>query len=255
MDGFTGFKTATAEVLPDAVAVMDPFHVVRLAGDALDQCRRRVQQDLHGHRGRKDDPLYTSRRTLHTGADLLKRQAARPADRPVRGRRAHRGRGDLGHLPAHDWRLPRTRPQARARSDDDADRVRQPRGPGSADRAATARADIDDPRRRRPGILRPPLAPPTAPPKRSTDASNTSAAPPSGSATSPTTSPDHSWRAADSDPDYTVNCEEPQILRRGCGRRVDRSARESPGDRGVFPPREGAGRAFRTEKRDADDLA
>ena len=50
---------------------MDPFHVVRLAGDALDQCRRRVQQDLHGHRGRKDDPLYSARRTLHTGADLL----------------------------------------------------------------------------------------------------------------------------------------------------------------------------------------
>jgi transposase len=40
MDGFTGFKTATSEELPDAVAVMDPFHVVRLAGDALDQCRR-----------------------------------------------------------------------------------------------------------------------------------------------------------------------------------------------------------------------
>jgi len=37
----------------------------------LDQCRRRVQQDLHGHRGRKGDPLFTSRRTLHTGADLL----------------------------------------------------------------------------------------------------------------------------------------------------------------------------------------
>ena len=34
MDGFTGFKTATTEELPDAVAVMDPFHVVRLAGDA-----------------------------------------------------------------------------------------------------------------------------------------------------------------------------------------------------------------------------
>ena len=44
MDGFTGFKTATTEELPDAVAVMDPFHVVRLAGDALDRCRRRVQQ-------------------------------------------------------------------------------------------------------------------------------------------------------------------------------------------------------------------
>jgi len=71
MDGFTGFKTAAAEELPQAVAVMDPFHVVRLAGDALDQCRRRVQQDLHGHRGRTGDPLYAARRTLHTGADLL----------------------------------------------------------------------------------------------------------------------------------------------------------------------------------------
>ena len=71
MDGFTGFKTATTEELPDAVAVMDPFHVVRLAGDALDKCRRRVQQAIHGHRGRKDDPLYSTRRTLHTGADLL----------------------------------------------------------------------------------------------------------------------------------------------------------------------------------------
>ena len=71
MDGFTGYKTATTEELPDAVAVMDPFHVVRLAGEALDRCRRRVQQDIHGHRGRKGDPLYAARRTLHTGADLL----------------------------------------------------------------------------------------------------------------------------------------------------------------------------------------
>ena len=71
MDGFTGFKTATTEELPDAVAVMDPFHVVRLAGDALDKCRRRIQQDLHGHRGRAGDPLYSARRTLHTGTSLL----------------------------------------------------------------------------------------------------------------------------------------------------------------------------------------
>jgi transposase len=71
MDGFTGFKTATSEELPEAVAVMDPFHVVRLCGQALDQCRRRVQQIIHGHRGRSGDPLYRARRTLHTGADLL----------------------------------------------------------------------------------------------------------------------------------------------------------------------------------------
>ena len=78
MDGFTGFKPATTEELPEATAVMDPFHVVRLAGDALDQCRRRIQQELHGHRGRAQDPLYRARRTLHTGADLLTpRQQAR----------------------------------------------------------------------------------------------------------------------------------------------------------------------------------
>lgn len=71
MDGFTGFKTATSEELPEAVAVMDPFHVVRLAGDAMGRCRRRVQQNIHGHRGRKGDPLYGARRTLLTGAGLL----------------------------------------------------------------------------------------------------------------------------------------------------------------------------------------
>jgi transposase len=71
MDGFTGFKTATTEELPDAVAVMDPFHVVRLAGEALDRCRQRVQQQTLGHRGHKNDPLYKARRTLHTGTGLL----------------------------------------------------------------------------------------------------------------------------------------------------------------------------------------
>ncbi|GAA2529862.1 hypothetical protein GCM10010407_19940 [Rarobacter incanus] len=44
MDGFAGFKTAAAEELPTAVTVMNPFHVVRLAPEGLDECRRRVQQ-------------------------------------------------------------------------------------------------------------------------------------------------------------------------------------------------------------------
>lgn len=50
---------------------MYPFHVIRLAGDALDECRCRVQQTTCGHRGRAGDPLYKARRTLHTGAALL----------------------------------------------------------------------------------------------------------------------------------------------------------------------------------------
>jgi transposase len=72
MDGFTGFKTAAVEELDDRVTVvMDPFHVVRLAGHGLELCRRRVQQQTRGHRGRTGDPLYSARRTLSTGADLL----------------------------------------------------------------------------------------------------------------------------------------------------------------------------------------
>jgi transposase len=42
MDGFAGYKTAASEEPPEAVPVMDPFHVVRLAGDALDRCQRIV---------------------------------------------------------------------------------------------------------------------------------------------------------------------------------------------------------------------
>lgn len=60
-----------AEELPAAVAVMDPCHVVQLAGDPLDRCRRRVQQDLHDRRGCVRDPLCRARSTLDTGANLL----------------------------------------------------------------------------------------------------------------------------------------------------------------------------------------
>ena len=72
MDGFTGFKTAAVEELKEElVVVMDPFHTVRLAGQSLEECRRRVQLATVGHRGRTGDALYSARRTLSTGADLL----------------------------------------------------------------------------------------------------------------------------------------------------------------------------------------
>jgi transposase len=112
MDGFTGFKTATAEELPDAVAVMDPFHVVRLAGEALDQCRCRIQQIIHGHRGRKNDPLYRARRPLQTGADLLtdkqKDRLADLFDAESHGDTHVEVEATWGDLPADDHRLPRT---------------------------------------------------------------------------------------------------------------------------------------------------
>ena len=71
MDGFTGSKRATAEELPDVRAVMDPFHVVHLARDALDERRRHIQQELRHRRGRATDSLYKARSMLHTRFCLL----------------------------------------------------------------------------------------------------------------------------------------------------------------------------------------
>ena len=58
-------------MLPDVVQVADPFHVVKLANSALDECRRRVQNDTLGHRGRKHDPLYRARRRLTMARERL----------------------------------------------------------------------------------------------------------------------------------------------------------------------------------------
>ncbi|MBP2366804.1 transposase [Pseudonocardia parietis] len=71
MDGFGGYKNAATDAVPDAVTVMDPFHLVALAGHKLDLCRQRVQQDTLGHRGRTGDPLYRARRILRTRLGLL----------------------------------------------------------------------------------------------------------------------------------------------------------------------------------------
>ncbi|NIR38279.1 MAG: transposase, partial [Actinobacteria bacterium] len=51
--------------------VADPFHVVKLANTRLDECRRRVQNETLGHRGRKDDPLYRARRLLTKAHERL----------------------------------------------------------------------------------------------------------------------------------------------------------------------------------------
>lgn len=58
LEPFQGYKNAIDDQLKDATSVLDAFHIVKLAGDALDEVRRRVQQETLGHRGRKGDPLY-----------------------------------------------------------------------------------------------------------------------------------------------------------------------------------------------------
>jgi transposase len=69
LDPFVGYATALRTTLPHATRVLDAFHVVKLGFDAMDQVRRRVQQETTGHRGRSDDPLYRIRRVLRRGFD------------------------------------------------------------------------------------------------------------------------------------------------------------------------------------------
>ncbi len=51
-------------MLPDATQIADPFHVVKLANFVLDEVRRRVRNETCGHRGRKTDPHYRSRKLM-----------------------------------------------------------------------------------------------------------------------------------------------------------------------------------------------
>lgn len=71
LDPFRGYERALRRGLGEATVVLDAFHAVRLAQDAVDQVRRRVQQQTLGHRGRKGDPLYRIRRVLLRGAENL----------------------------------------------------------------------------------------------------------------------------------------------------------------------------------------
>ena len=67
--------------LPNAGQVADPFHVIRLGNNSVDETRRRVQNDTLGHRGRKHDPLYRVRRLLISAHERL----SEGADTKLRG--------------------------------------------------------------------------------------------------------------------------------------------------------------------------
>ena len=65
------YRSAFDAALPHAKQVADPFHVVRLGNDALDEVRRRVQNQTLGHRGRKHDPLYRARKLLVSASERI----------------------------------------------------------------------------------------------------------------------------------------------------------------------------------------
>jgi len=62
--------------LPNATLVLDHFHVSKLANAAIDDVRRRVQQETTGHRGRKHDPLFQVRKLLLLADERLDEQGA-----------------------------------------------------------------------------------------------------------------------------------------------------------------------------------
>jgi transposase len=61
----------TPGLLPNATIVVDHFHLVKLANDALTTVRRRVTWDLRDRRGRKIDPEWANRRRLLRARERL----------------------------------------------------------------------------------------------------------------------------------------------------------------------------------------
>ena len=65
LDMSGSYRTAYDRVLPDALQVADPFHVIRLANQRLDEVRRRVPNETLGHRGRKGWPALSDTTPPH----------------------------------------------------------------------------------------------------------------------------------------------------------------------------------------------
>ena len=79
-------RTPSMTSSQDATSVLDAFHIVKLAGDALDEVRRRVQQDTTGHRGRTGDPLYQIRLLLRASHTQAHPTSTRTTPRGLHGR-------------------------------------------------------------------------------------------------------------------------------------------------------------------------
>ena len=70
-EGYRSAICAEGSPLADVTVVVDPFHIVRLANQAVTKCRQRVQNETLQHRGQKGDPLYGIRKVLLMGAERL----------------------------------------------------------------------------------------------------------------------------------------------------------------------------------------
>ena len=71
MDLSGPYRKAFGDAVPHATQIADPFHVVKLANSAIDDVRRRVQNETTGGRGTKHDHLYRTRRLLLKAAERI----------------------------------------------------------------------------------------------------------------------------------------------------------------------------------------
>jgi transposase len=71
IDPSAPYAAGIRRALPHARIVLDHFHLVMLANQALTDVRQRVAHEQHGRRGRKTDPAWAHRRLLLRAGDTL----------------------------------------------------------------------------------------------------------------------------------------------------------------------------------------
>jgi transposase len=75
IDPAAGYALGVAKALPDAVIVVDHFHLLALGNATVTKVRRRVTWALRGHRGRKRDPEWANRSRVLTARERLSDKA------------------------------------------------------------------------------------------------------------------------------------------------------------------------------------
>ena len=71
IDPHRGYANGLLRGLPDALVTVDHFHATKLANEVINDVRRRVQNEILGRRGHRDDPLYRTRRLMTRGWECL----------------------------------------------------------------------------------------------------------------------------------------------------------------------------------------
>ena len=129
LDPHRRYSKGLTSTLPHATVVVDRFHAIGLANRAVDDVRRRVQNETLGHRGRTGDPHYGIRRLLLRGYERLSvRQLERITAGLVGDRYGEVGAPRAGHqIRAVPRDVHRHRPRARPPAPDRVLRLRRSR--------------------------------------------------------------------------------------------------------------------------------